>query len=155
LRLLALAGRMCSGLGLNRLVMAQSLLKLARELPWRCKIAKLTTAGQSRIDQPGFRGNLPDNLYLILLGKGDGATNKCNTRWYDNTNTADIIAATAITTGTNTGKTSPSHSLHQLVCAEILITLHGAATEARSAIWTMFRFTLRLSQLRLRYSRLV
>jgi len=94
------------------------------------KSAKLTTGADTAVSiNQAFVAIAGYTYTLSFWVKGDGATNKCKYAVYDNTNTADIIAATAITTGTNTWQNITVSFTAPTGCAEILITLHGAATE--------------------------
>lgn len=98
------------------------------------KSAKLTTGADTAVSINQAFAVIEGYTYTLSYWvKGDGATNKSAYAVYDNTGSADIVAKTAITTATNTFQNITVSFTAPADCAEVLVTLHGAATEGAIA----------------------
>lgn len=98
------------------------------------KSAKLTTGADKAVSVNQAFAVIEGYTYALSYWvKGDGATNKSAYAIYDNTGSDDIVAKTAITTATNTWQNIVVSFTAPADCEEVLVTLHGADTEAAVA----------------------
>lgn len=94
------------------------------------KSAKLTTGADTAVSINQTFTTIPGYIYYFEFWvKGDGITNKCKFAIYDNSNSEDIVAATAITTATATWQKIGMWFPTGEGTEEVMLTIHGAATE--------------------------